>query len=309
MGVVDRIVERAATLTAAERKVAEVLAGDPQAIAFGTVAQVARRARTSGPTVVRLAVKLGYGGFVDMQSDVQQELARQLGPARDRIRQRPPTDLLAQVHQAELDNVETTLASLADATFGRIAERLADRQRRVWVLAGDVTLPVGEAICQQLGQLRAGVELLGGTEVSVSRRLSAVTAGDVVLAIDIRRYERWLLGLATYAARRGAHVVAVTDSPLSPLVGLSSDALFFAARGVGPFDSLTGALAVANALVAAVAARLRSSATHRLDAMEAAWAETRMLVDGEPRPFDGTEVTLGADGRLRAPTGSDEPTA
>ncbi len=296
MGVVDRIMERAATLTAAERKVAEVLAGDPQAVAFGTVAQVAHRATTSGPTVVRLAVKLGYSGFVALQSDVQQELARQLGPAHDRIRQRPPTDLLVRVHQAELDNVEQSLSTVTDATFGRIAERLADRHRRVWILAGDVTLPVGEAMGQQLGQLRAGVELLSGTEVTVSRRLSAVAAGDVVLAIDIRRYERWLLGLIRYAAGRGTHVVAMTDSPLSPLVAPSSDALFFAARGVGPFDSLTGALAVTNALVAAAAVRLRTSATARLDAMEAAWSATRMLVESDPRP-SGPAPDRGANGR------------
>src|ERR1700760_854673 len=94
MGVVERIMTHADRLTATERKIAEVLATEPQTIAFGTVAQVATRAGTSGPSVIRLAVKLGYGGFVDLQADVQQELADQLAPARERIRQNPPTDLL-----------------------------------------------------------------------------------------------------------------------------------------------------------------------------------------------------------------------
>src|SRR5207248_3098152 len=84
MGVVERIMAHADRLTATERKIAEVLASEPQTIAFGTVAQVAQRAGTSGPSVVRLAVKLGYDGFVGLQADVQAELARQLGPARDR---------------------------------------------------------------------------------------------------------------------------------------------------------------------------------------------------------------------------------
>src|SRR3974390_968817 len=92
MGVVDRIMAQSTRLTSTERKIAEVLAGEPQTIAFGTVAQVAQRAGTSGPSVGRLAVKLGYEGFVGLQADVQSELARQLGPARDRIRQRPPSD-------------------------------------------------------------------------------------------------------------------------------------------------------------------------------------------------------------------------
>jgi len=54
--VVDRITARADRLTPAERKVAAILAGEPQSVAFGTVATVADKAGTSGPSVVRLAV-------------------------------------------------------------------------------------------------------------------------------------------------------------------------------------------------------------------------------------------------------------
>src|SRR6516165_12110960 len=44
MGVVDRITARADRLTPAERKVAAILAGEPQSVAFGTVATVANKA-------------------------------------------------------------------------------------------------------------------------------------------------------------------------------------------------------------------------------------------------------------------------
>ena len=86
MGVSERIMEHAERLTATERRIAEVIASEPQTIAFGTVALVAKQAGTSGPSVVRLAVKLGYGGFVELQADVQRDVARMIGPARERIR-------------------------------------------------------------------------------------------------------------------------------------------------------------------------------------------------------------------------------
>ena len=73
-------------LTPAERRVAAVVADDPEAVAFGTVADVARRAGTSGATVVRLAAKLGFDGFVDLQAPVREEMARRLRPASERIR-------------------------------------------------------------------------------------------------------------------------------------------------------------------------------------------------------------------------------
>ena len=73
-------------LTPAERRVAAVVADDPEAVAFGTVADVARRAGTSGATVVRLATKLGFEGFVELQGAVREELARRLRPASERMR-------------------------------------------------------------------------------------------------------------------------------------------------------------------------------------------------------------------------------
>jgi DNA-binding MurR/RpiR family transcriptional regulator len=278
MSVVERIMEHAERLTATERKIAEVLASEPQTIAFGTVAQVARRAGTSGPSVVRLAVKLGYGGFVDLQGDVQQELAGQLAPARERIRQRPPSDLLGRVYAVEHDNVTRTLDAVLPATLERTAAALSDRERHVWVLPGEVTYPIGVVLATQLGLLREGVEMVTGSETALSRGLSGLAPGDSVVGIDIRRYERALVGMIRWSADRGAEVVAITDSPLSPLAATAAETFLIAAQGVGPFDSMTGGLALAHVLVAAVAARLRISAATRLDTMEAAWTATRALV-------------------------------
>ena len=173
---------QAERLTSTERKIAEVLAGEPQTIAFGTVAQVAQRAGTSGPSVVRLAVKLGYDGFVGLQADVQSELARQLGPARDRIRQRLPTDFLARVQAAEQDNVLQTLHGISTAALDRSIARLADRHRRVWVLPAEMTTPIGLVLASQLGQLREGVTLLQGSEVAVSRALAGLEPCDTLIS-------------------------------------------------------------------------------------------------------------------------------
>lgn len=289
MGVVERIVEHSQRLTATERKIAEVLAGEPQTIAFGTVAQVARRAGTSGPSVVRLAVKLGYSGFIDMQADVQQELARQLGPARERIRQRPPSDLKERIATAEADNVSRTLAQVDEAALHRSVTQLSDRRHAVWILPGEVTYPVGVVLASHLAALREHVTLAWGSQVALSRCFAGFEASDTVVALDIRRYERSLLSFVEWATGQGGYLIAITDSPLSPLAGRCSDTFFIDAHGVGPFDSMTGGLALANLLVAAVAGRLRQSAASRLDRIEAAWNASHALVAASSAPMSATE--------------------
>ena len=278
MSVAERIRQQAERLTTTERRIAEVIASEPQTIAFGTVALVARRAATSGPSVVRLAVKLGYGGFVELQADVQRDVARMLGPARERIRQQPPTDLLERVAATEQDNVTRTLGGIALAGLERVVERLSDSRHQVWVLPGDTTAPVGETLAVALGQLREGVTLLAGPGISAGRMLGGLQVGDTLVVIDVRRYERWLVDLTRWARGEGAVVVALTDSPLSPLATAAFETFFMAAQSVGPFDSMTGGIALANALVAGVAVRLRATAPARLDTIESVWGATRAVV-------------------------------
>ena len=101
----------------------------------------------------------------------------------------------------------------------------------------------------------------------------------MLVAIDLRRYERWVVAATASAAAAGAAIIAISDGPLSPLSAHAEVSFNVAADSAGPFDSHVGTLALTNALVAGVAARRRAAATHRLDRIEAAWREADALVD------------------------------
>jgi DNA-binding MurR/RpiR family transcriptional regulator len=273
MAIAPRISEAADVLTPSERRLADVVLADPQAVAFGTVATLAAQAGTSGPTVVRFATKLGFQGFADLQSEAQREIADALRPATTRIRERPAGDVVARVLAADVENVRATLGALDPTAFDDAIALLSDRRRRVFVLAGELARGVGIVLVTQLDLLRDGVVALGGTPVRVARQLADVAEGDVVIAIEHRRYERWLLDALEHAREAGAEVLALTDSSLSPVAEDARQAFVVAADGVGPFDSHTATLALVNAFGAAVAARLRKTATERLDQIETSWSD------------------------------------
>jgi DNA-binding MurR/RpiR family transcriptional regulator len=273
MAIAPRISEAADVLTPSERRLADVVLDDPQAVAFGTVASLAARAGTSGPTVVRFATKLGYQGFADLQSEAQREIADALRPATTRIRERPAGAVVARVLEADLENVRTTLAAIEPDAFDDAIALLSDRRRRVFVLAGEIARGVGIVLVTQLDLLRDGVVALGGTPVRIARQLADVAEGDVVIAIEHRRYERWLLDALEQARAAGAEVIALTDRALSPVAEDARQTFVVAAEGVGPFDSHTASLALVNALGAGVAAKLRKTATERLDQIETSWSD------------------------------------
>jgi DNA-binding MurR/RpiR family transcriptional regulator len=278
--VAARIDERRNELTPAERRIADVVLAHPQAVAFGTVADVVRRASTSGATVVRFAIKLGFSGFSELQVEVQGELAHRLRPAAERIRERQPSEVVARAMSIELDNVQGTLEAVDREAFTVAVERLSVHKRRVFVLAGTSTRGVGQLLGDDLAMLRRDVVVVAGGDVQAGRQLCDLGTHDCLVVVDFRRYERWVLDAARQARAGGSYLVALTDSTLSPLAELGDATFVVEAQGTGPFDSQAGTVALVNALVAGVAVRVQSGATERLDRVEGDWRATVSVVSG-----------------------------
>jgi DNA-binding MurR/RpiR family transcriptional regulator len=279
MDVAGRITEWGPALTPAERRVADVVLQRPQLVAFGTVAELANEAGSGAATVVRLAGKLGYDGFTALQDAVQAELAHRLRPAAERIRQPVAPDVIGRTMATELDNVQSTLEGVDREAFAQAVNALSQPSAKVLVLSGEASCGIARQAVGELGLLRDGVELVVGSEVAVVRSIALLGEGDACLVVDLRRYDRWVLDAATRAGERGATVIALTDSALSPLALLADASFTVAAASAGPFDSHVATLALLNAMVTAVADRLRSSATDRLDRIEAAWRDASALIE------------------------------
>lgn len=270
-----------AGLSPAERRVVEALVAEPSRVAFGTVAELAERSGTSGPTVVRVARKLGYDGFRGLQAAAQHELgsAANLAPAAARIRATAATrdDPLGRALEVELANVESSLRAADPDAFTTAVRLLTERRRRVVVVGGDAERGIASTFADQLAQLRDDVELLDGTPPRVAARVALAGPSEVVVAVDVRRYDAWLVDAVAALRATGAAVVAVTDGPLSPLVAGAAAWFEVRAEGAGPFDSHVGTLAILHALVAGVADRLRGPAVDRLDRIESAWSSSGVL--------------------------------
>ena len=282
MDVEQRLRERADRLTPSERRIAETILAGPEVVAFGTVAELAGAARVGTATVVRFATKLGYEGYSELQASIRRDLTGQLRPAVERIRDAPATGgaaLLARHLAAEISNVQATLDAVDASSLDGAVALLADTSRPVLVLSGVASRGVAMQFVGDLEQLRPSCRLLDGNPIDIVRTLALVGAEGTVIALDLRRYEKWLIDAQREALANGASVVAITDSVLSPLARDADHTFVVEAASAGPFDSHVGTLALLDLLVADVATALRASATGRLDRLESAWQRAGALTD------------------------------
>ena len=201
MDVESRLVARSASLTPSERRIGETVLASPQLVAFGTVADVAEAARVGTATVVRFAVKLGFDGYTELQASVQHDLAGQLRPAVERIRDQATADdaALDRHVSVEVGNVRRTLDAVDADVLRSVVSRLADDTRPVLVLSGVASAGVAVQFVGDLEQLRPAVRLLDGNGIDIIRTLALAGADATLVVLDLRRYERWLLDAANLA--------------------------------------------------------------------------------------------------------------
>jgi DNA-binding MurR/RpiR family transcriptional regulator len=277
--VAERIRIHSASLTAAERRVAEAILRSPQSVGFGTVADLADSAKVGAASVVRLASKLGFDGYSDLQASIQHDLMRQLRPAVERIDETLGDGPRSAHAAVELANVRATIEAADTRSIEQLTARLADLSRPVVVLSGEASAGVAEQFTDQLEQLRENVRVLRGNDVAVRRAIAVLPADATAVVIDLRRYERWVLDAHASLRERGVWSAAFTDSILSPLAARADVTFVLSADSVGPFDSHVGTLALLNLIGAEVAGALRSSARDRLAAVEEAWSRHGSLTE------------------------------
>jgi DNA-binding MurR/RpiR family transcriptional regulator len=64
--------------------------------------------------------------------------------------------------------------------------------------------------------------------------LRQTNSDDVAVVIDQHRYVQWLLGALDILSDSDTHIVAFSDSPLSPLVATTHASFVVNAEGTGP---------------------------------------------------------------------------
>ncbi|MFK7959789.1 MAG: MurR/RpiR family transcriptional regulator [Phycisphaerales bacterium] len=286
MSIQDLIASVNDRLTPTDRRIAEVVLADPSLLAFGTVAELADRVRTSPPSIVRFAAKLGFDGYRDLQANVQASVQARLADplSRPSERIRRTVESLTPVREAIEDTVHRTFLDLDPARLEALAAPIV-RARGVWILSGETSMAGAHVLCSGLRMIRPNVVLVDAH--STGRDLCSAGPGDVAIVIDFARYRRNAIAAARTLAELGVDIVAITDGPLSPLASITETWCGLNVPAVGPFDSSVPAVTAAELLVARVAHDLGDAARERIDQLESMWEATGTFLESGPRPSDG----------------------
>jgi DNA-binding MurR/RpiR family transcriptional regulator len=227
------------------------------------IQQVAAQCQVQPSAVVRFAKHFGFSGFSEMQALFREGLTRQIAPSRNyraRIRD------IIEAGSGSLSSVEIAREFLAgsqagmhelDVSLDEEAFRQAVDMLRetdcIWIAASRRSFPVAVYLDYALQHTDKRVCLMSGLGSMHLGQMRSVRQGDVMLAISFAPYAEETQAAAELAHERGARLIAITDSRMSPLAKDAEIALLVQDNSIFGFRSLTSTMGLAQSLFIALA--------------------------------------------------------
>ncbi len=260
------------TLSAADRKLAQVLLAHGQELVGYSATEIAELANVSKASAARFFRRLGFADFAAFRRSLREQGAAgsPLGGMHQTAERQGVHSFAAHVED-DAEHLRRMQAALSPAAL-RAAITLLSRARRVAVAGYRNGYVVASYAATLLGQVRGGVVSLADAAGREAELMADLGAGDVLLVIDLRRRVARLAPLVAAARAQGVQVLLVTDTRLSPLASGAAAVLPCPGHARQVFDSCVPAMSLVNHLATALAtgrASDRRRASDRLARIEA----------------------------------------
>ena len=278
-GLLARINQTGRRLSKGQKRIAEYIVNHYDKAAFMTASKLGDKVQVSESTVVRFAIALGYDGYPALQKALQEMIRNRLTAVQrvEMTGDMSESAVLGTVFKADMQNIRQTIEDLDEANFSRTVDALCEAER-VYVVGVRSSAPLAQFLGYYMNFIRDNVMVITSGISDVLEQVARVGEKDVVLGISFPRYSRRTIEAMNYAKGKGATVVSLTDTPLSPL-GEASDFCLTARSDMASFvDSLVAPLSMINALIVAMSLRHREEVSEHFAQLESLWERNHVYV-------------------------------
>ena len=274
--VSDRLKELFPQLPRALKVAATYMLEHPGDIATLSMRQVAGNAGVSLPNFSRLAKALGFETYSELREvyrkQVQQNDISEYHLRAENLQKSGGDQAAREVWEdfrnATIGNLTAIFDSIDPDYFASVAKVLNDAEQ-VYVVGMQASASFS-AYAHYIGGMASGkVRLVRGEGGVFADPVADIGAGDVMIAISQQPCARAAIELAMLARERGAKVIAITDSPASPIAMEADYVLLGPNRSPLFFESYVGTTVLIEALIGFFTIGQPSGVVERIERIEA----------------------------------------
>lgn len=259
-----------------------LIASQPAKAAFAPAADLAELVQTSVSSVTRMAQRLGYAGWPDLQRDLRARYLAHLSML-DVSESHGTADspFRASLRQ-DVDSLAGLLRGVDEERVERIAALLA-RSESIYVTAQGSYAAIGHAFVHNMQIAGYPARTLLDNPASLANAVARMAPGDTLVACSYWRLYNAAVTAATEAKAKGAKVIVLADNLSLALEKSADEVVLTPAESISFFPSLTGAMAVQQGIVATLAKVDPSRTRASLMAVERSWETFDLLHRSAPR--------------------------
>ncbi|RBW50824.1 silent information regulator protein Sir2 [Phaeobacter gallaeciensis] len=222
--ILERLAGELTELTPEARKAATYVLENPRDVGVSTVREIAQAANVKPNTVVRMARQVGFEGYEDFRAPFRDAIRQGAADFPDRARWLQDIRKTGDLGGLYADMVQGALRNIEE-TFGNIsADDLKAAAEHIWTSDSVFTLGVGVnnssasnfTYLASTGMTRFyAIPKAGSNPID---DLAWADKNDVLIAITCRPYRTEVVEAVQTARAQGMKIVAISDSPASPII-------------------------------------------------------------------------------------------
>lgn len=264
------------TFSKGQKKIAEYILANYDKAAYMTAARLGITADVSESTVVRFANEMGYEGYPELQRALQNYVRTKL-TAFQRIEVSNKlignSDLLDKVLLSDAEKIRHTLEELDREVFRAAVAKIAGA-KRIYIIGMRSSSSLAGFLYFNFQMIFDNLKLVQTTSGSeMFEHIMRIGEGDVMIAISFPRYSKRIINAVEFARNKGADVIALTDSKMSPIAQYATELLTAQSDMASFVDSLVAPLSIINAIIVAVSRVKEKELSERLKELEEIWDE------------------------------------
>ena len=254
------ILERYDQLSKRLQQIARYVLDEPNELALETLAVIAERAGVQPSAIVRFAKTFGFDGASQMQRLFRDGLlsghmalgySERIRNFTEKVDQRAAGDgaeLLAEFVEGNTLALQSLGQTVSEKEMVE-AVSLIRKAETVYVVGFRRAFPVSSYLAYSLQQVNKRTMFVDGVAGLTRQQVQTIGPKDLLIAVSYQPYAEESVQAVEIAADKGARILSISDSLVSPIAKLATLVLQVRESEVRTFRSLAASICLAQALV------------------------------------------------------------
>ena len=264
------------TFSKGQKHIAKFIIEHYDKAAFMTASKLGSIVSVSESTVVRFASELGFEGYPQLQKSLQELIRNKLTSVQrievstDRL---GGGDILEKVLISDIEKIKKTISELSREDFEGAVDAIVGASK-IYILGVRSSATLASFLGLYFNYIFDHVVLVNTMSGSgVFEQILRINRNDVIIGISFPRYSTGTVKAMKFASDRGATVISITDSKMSPISRYASYNLIAKSDMASFVDSLVAPLSLINALIVAVGMKCQDQVYSTFAELENIWDE------------------------------------